>query len=166
MTDHRIGLTIHRLPEVLAGALDHVIEPLLLEELNDFSPRRPKVGCDDRSRTYRVDCAVMETEHARWLVKVAVSADRVDDVLDEEVTERMVAHLDAMIGRYRSGEPLQYVLGRWAFRHLDLFVDERVLIPRRKPKRLPALPLSSQGRWKGANRDRSGTGSAIGCRYH
>lgn len=32
VTDHRIGLTIHRLPEVLAGALDHVIEPLLLEE--------------------------------------------------------------------------------------------------------------------------------------
>ena len=68
--------------------------------------------------------------HARWLVEVAVSADRVDDLLDEEVTERMVAHLDAMVGRYRLGEPLQYVLGRWAFRHLDLFVDERVLIPR------------------------------------
>ncbi len=32
VTDHRIGLTIHRLPEVLAGALDHVIEPLLLDE--------------------------------------------------------------------------------------------------------------------------------------
>jgi release factor glutamine methyltransferase len=25
---------------------------------------------------------------------------------------------------------LQYVLGRWGFRHLDLFVDRRVLIPR------------------------------------
>ena len=87
--------------------------------------------------------------HARWLVEVAVSADRVDDVLDEEVTERMVAHLDAMVGRYRSGEPLQYVLGRWAFRHLDLFVDERYLFLARKPKRLWALPLSSQGRLKG-----------------
>lgn len=73
---------------------------------------------------------VGDRNHARWLVEVAVSADHLDEVLDEEVTERMVAHLDVMVGRYRTGEPLQYVLGRWAFRHLDLFVDQRVLIPR------------------------------------
>ena len=42
----------------------------------------------------------------------------------------MVAHLDAMLARYDAGEPLAYVLGRWAFRRLDLFVDRRVLIPR------------------------------------
>ena len=42
----------------------------------------------------------------------------------------MVAHLQSMLARYRSGEPLQYVLGRWAFRHLDLAIDRRVLIPR------------------------------------
>jgi release factor glutamine methyltransferase len=29
-----------------------------------------------------------------------------------------------------AGEPLQYVLGRWGFRTLDLLVDKRVLIPR------------------------------------
>ncbi len=50
--------------------------------------------------------------------------------LDEPATERMVAHLDAMIERRRHGEPLQYVLGRWQFRTLDLIVDRRVLIPR------------------------------------
>ena len=32
--------------------------------------------------------------------------------------------------RRAAGEPLQYVLGRWGFRTLDLFVDRRVLIPR------------------------------------
>ncbi len=42
----------------------------------------------------------------------------------------MVAHLDAMIARYLAGEPLAYVLGRWSFRHVDLAVDRRVLIPR------------------------------------
>jgi release factor glutamine methyltransferase len=42
----------------------------------------------------------------------------------------MVSHLDAMVARYRAGEPLQYVLGRWGFRRLDLAVDRRVLIPR------------------------------------
>jgi release factor glutamine methyltransferase len=69
---------------------------------------------------------------ARWLCEVAVALDG-DDLLaavDEPATERMVAHLDAMVARYRTGEPLQYVLGRWGFRRLDLAVDRRVLIPR------------------------------------
>ena len=34
------------------------------------------------------------------------------------------------VGALATGEPLQYVLGRWGFRHLDLMVDRRVLIPR------------------------------------
>lgn len=67
---------------------------------------------------------------ARWLCEVASGADRVEEVLDEPATARMVAHLDAMIGRYEQGEPLAYVLGRWSFRRLDLMVDRRVLIPR------------------------------------
>jgi len=35
-----------------------------------------------------------------------------------------------MVRRRLAGEPLQYVLGGWGFRGLDLFVDRRVLIPR------------------------------------
>jgi release factor glutamine methyltransferase len=35
-----------------------------------------------------------------------------------------------MLARLEAGEPLQYVLGRWGFRRLDLMVDRRVLIPR------------------------------------
>jgi release factor glutamine methyltransferase len=73
---------------------------------------------------------VGERPAARWLCEVASGADRIEEVLDEPATERMVAHLDAMIARHRSGEPLAYVLGRWSFRHLDLAVDRRVLIPR------------------------------------
>ena len=45
-----------------------------------------------------------DRNHARWLVEVAVAADHLDEVFDEEVTERMVAHLDVMVGRYRAGE--------------------------------------------------------------
>jgi len=41
-----------------------------------------------------------------------------------------VATLEAMVERRLSGEPLQYVLGSWSFRGLDLMVDARVLIPR------------------------------------
>ena len=70
--------------------------------------------------------------HARWLCEEASGAfgDEFDDVLSQPVTERSIAHLDAMLARLRGGEPLQYVLGHWSFRHLDLLVDRRVLIPR------------------------------------
>ena len=69
---------------------------------------------------------------ARWLCEVATASDGDAFIvgLDEQATERMVAHLDAMVARYRAGEPLQYVLGRWSFRRLDLAIDRRVLIPR------------------------------------
>lgn len=52
------------------------------------------------------------------------------ELLDQQPTVRMVAHFDAMLQRRLDGEPLQYVLGSWAFRYLDLAVDRRVLIPR------------------------------------
>jgi release factor glutamine methyltransferase len=50
--------------------------------------------------------------------------------LDDLATVRGVAALDRMVARRLAGEPLQYVLGRWGFRTIDLFVDRRVLIPR------------------------------------
>lgn len=37
---------------------------------------------------------------------------------------------DALADRRAAGEPLQYVLGRWPFRSIELAVDRRVLIPR------------------------------------
>jgi release factor glutamine methyltransferase len=51
-------------------------------------------------------------------------------VLDEQAPERGAEHLRAMVERRLGGEPLQYVLGSWGFRRLDLLVDRRVLIPR------------------------------------
>ncbi len=51
-------------------------------------------------------------------------------VLDDAPTERAVRAIDQMVARRIRGEPLQYVLGRWGFRSLDLMVDRRVLIPR------------------------------------
>lgn len=69
---------------------------------------------------------------ARWLCEEASGAfgDEFAEVLAAPATERQVAHLDAMLARLRQGEPLQYVLGHWSFRTLDLLVDRRVLIPR------------------------------------
>lgn len=50
--------------------------------------------------------------------------------LSEMATERGVGFFDLMLERRLAGEPLQYVLGEWSFRTLDLMVDPRVLIPR------------------------------------
>jgi release factor glutamine methyltransferase len=50
--------------------------------------------------------------------------------LDEEANAVTHAHFEAMLERRAAGEPLQYVLGRWGFRTLDVHVDSRVLIPR------------------------------------
>ncbi len=92
---------------------------------------------DDGTLTWRELWA--ETERmlgdrvvARWLCEEASGAepDELLDELDRPATEGGVHRLDAMTARVRAGEPVQYVLGRWAFRHLDLMVDQRVLIPR------------------------------------
>ena len=73
-----------------------------------------------------------DSQHARWICETATSSspDEFRELLDEPAGERSVAHLDAMVTRARTGEPIQYVLGAWAFRRLDLAVDSRVLIPR------------------------------------
>lgn len=73
-----------------------------------------------------------DRQHARWICETASSTepDEFLGALDEAPTVRMVSHLDVLVARYRTGEPLQYVLGRWGFRRLDLAVDQRVLIPR------------------------------------
>jgi release factor glutamine methyltransferase len=75
---------------------------------------------------------VGDRHRARWLCETAAGCDGAEflESLDDPVTERMVAHLDAMLARLRDGEPLQYVLGSWGFRRLSLLVDRRVLIPR------------------------------------
>lgn len=50
--------------------------------------------------------------------------------LDDPATQRGVHAFDRMLDRRLTGEPLQYVLGAWSFRSLDVLVDRRVLIPR------------------------------------
>ena len=67
--------------------------------------------------------------------RIVVAAAGCDDAawhreLDRPATRRGVASFDRMLGRRVAGEPLQYVLGSWGFRTLDLFVDPRALIPR------------------------------------
>ena len=46
-----------------------------------------------------------------------------------------------MLARRLAGEPLQYVLGRWGFRGLDLMVSPAVLIPRPETEILAGLAI-------------------------
>ena len=71
-------------------------------------------------------------QDARFLCEHAAGLDAAEftSALDEVVSQRMGGYVQEMVRRRLAGEPLQYVMGRWAFRHLDLLVDARVLIPR------------------------------------
>ena len=69
---------------------------------------------------------------ARFMVERASGFDADDwlDVAEMQPPARAEARLRDMIERRITGEPLQYVLGAWSLRGLDLMVDGRVLIPR------------------------------------
>lgn len=73
-----------------------------------------------------------DANEARWICQEAAGVVGLEwaNALEDPVGERAVARVDAMVARRRAGEPLQYVLGNWAFRTIELMVDRRVLIPR------------------------------------
>lgn len=73
---------------------------------------------------------IADQSAARWLCEEASGVDDLAGVLGEAPSGRMVAHLDDMVARHLAGEPLAYVLGHWSFRHIEVAVDRRVLIPR------------------------------------
>jgi release factor glutamine methyltransferase len=79
------------------------------------------------------DAGIVPAEaEARFMVEQAsgYDADEWLDAADIPAPPRAEARLRDMVERRIAGEPLQYVMGAWAFRNLDLMVDRRVLIPR------------------------------------
>jgi release factor glutamine methyltransferase len=80
---------------------------------------------------------------ARWVCQEASGLDGAEWALGlgTLATQRGVARLDAMVARRTAGEPLQYVLGHWPFRGLDLLIDRRVLIPRPETEQLVDVAL-------------------------
>ena len=82
---------------------------------------------------------------ARWIVEEASGSTSVAE-LEVFATVRGMAHHDAMVERRLGGEPVQYVLGRWPFRTLDLMVDRRVLIPRPETEVVAGLVLDEVDR--------------------
>jgi release factor glutamine methyltransferase len=88
--------------------------------------------------------SVGNAQEARWLCEHAAGVDgpEFSAAQDEHVTVSMANSLHDMVRRRLMGEPLQYVMKRWAFRHLDVFVDQRVLIPRPETETVVDIALS------------------------
>jgi release factor glutamine methyltransferase len=85
-----------------------------------------------RSLWAEAEAALRSGIDARRIVERASGYDGAELLvhLDERAPERAVPFVESMVARRAAGEPLQYVIGRWGFRALDLYVDRRVLIPR------------------------------------
>jgi release factor glutamine methyltransferase len=80
--------------------------------------------------------AGIDRREARWLVQEFVPGSERDahDALLAAATRRL------------NGEPLQYIIGHWPFRSLDLDVDERALIPRPETEELVNVALRELAR--------------------
>ncbi|MCL6104766.1 MAG: peptide chain release factor N(5)-glutamine methyltransferase, partial [Actinobacteria bacterium] len=76
----------------------------------------------------------LSSTEIRWIFEKASGLDSTEwfRALDniDIIPESTYDTIRDMLIRRINGEPLQYVLGRWQFRFLDLIVDRRVLIPR------------------------------------
>jgi release factor glutamine methyltransferase len=85
---------------------------------------------------------------ARFLVEEVsgYGAAEWPNLADEVPTARACARLWPMVQRRVEGEPLQYVLGSWSFRGLDLMVDRRVLIPRPETEQVVEVALEEAQR--------------------
>jgi release factor glutamine methyltransferase len=75
--------------------------------------------------------AGLNRREARWLVEEFMPGDH-----------GAIAELRDAAQRRMNGEPLQYIIGHWPFRMLDLVVDPRVLIPRPESEELVGVALA------------------------
>ena len=85
-----------------------------------------------------------DRNEARWMVEEA-SGERLGAAVGTP-PEKARRRLADMIERRAAGEPLQYVLGAWAFRDLELMVDRRVLIPRPETEQVVEVALEELDR--------------------
>ncbi|MCC5953755.1 MAG: peptide chain release factor N(5)-glutamine methyltransferase [Acidimicrobiia bacterium] len=120
-----------------------VPDPDPVPEADDTIPWRSLVA----EVEHRLASAGIDTSHseARWLLEEASGYSFGELVVDERlrVTVGGMKRLNGMVERRLGGEPIQYVLGHWAFRSLDLFVDHRVLIPRPETEQVVEVALSA-----------------------
>jgi len=93
---------------------------------------------------------------ARWIVAHAVGdpAGAVFGAVEQPVSVAVADAVAEMTRRRRAGEPLQYVLGVWSFRELEVETDGRALVPRPETEQVVEVALGELARL------RRGTGAA------
>jgi release factor glutamine methyltransferase len=103
---------------------------------------------------------------ARWMVEEVSGLAGSALVADEEAVapRTAITRLEGMVARRTDGEPLQYVLGSWSFRGIDLFVDPRVLIPRFETEFTAEVAIAEAARL-GARRGRRSPWSGTATSY-
>jgi release factor glutamine methyltransferase len=104
----------------------------------------------------------LERAEVTWLVEQASGRTAAEQAatLDVVADDRQAESFAGLVDRRVAGEPLQYVLGSWGFRTLDLLVDHRVLIPRPETEVVAGLAIEALAARPAAGRAADlGTGS-------
>ncbi len=93
---------------------------------------------------------------ARFIVDEALAGGCSEGARPDVLPEGAVTEARRMAARRAAGEPLQYVFGHWSFRHLDLLVDHRVLIPRPETEQVVEVALAEARRLDDRRRESAG----------
>ncbi|HXD63350.1 MAG TPA: peptide chain release factor N(5)-glutamine methyltransferase [Solirubrobacteraceae bacterium] len=104
------------------------------------------VGETLAAATARLTAAGVDTARldAEVLLGFVLEVDRGRLVVDRDAAldPEMARSFEALVARREAREPVAYILGRRAFRRLELAVDRRVLIPRPETELLVEVALS------------------------
>jgi release factor glutamine methyltransferase len=98
-----------------------------------------------------VSSRLQSDSEAKWIVAQAAGVVPGDllGVLDSPVSTATATTAAAMSERRAGGEPVQYVLGTWSFRHIEVSVDSRALIPRPETEQVVDVALEELRRLSG-----------------
>jgi release factor glutamine methyltransferase len=114
--------------------------------LDDAAERIGAAGVDDA----RTDAEVLVAD------ALGVKPDQLSVESAGEVDDEAAAKIEANVQRRVEREPMAYILGRAPFRNLEIYVDERVLWPRRETELLVEVGTTLP---EGARVHEVGTGS-------
>ncbi len=156
MTDHRIGLTLHQLDQVMLGKLQPIVDALIAhyqaEQLKaDSDPGGLRHACSSQGceRSGNAARGRISPERARrdaeTLMLHMLRRDRAWLIAhgDEELPDALCTNYAAMVERRHRGEPMQYITGEQEFFGLPFAVTPEVLIPRPETEHLVERALEA-----------------------